>query len=212
MNLERSFITDILLKPLASILLLVFFRLSVKGARKLPRKGGFIVAGNHISDMDPPVAGVAVPRASFFMAKSELFRNPISGSFLRLMGAFPVYRRASVNSDALKTAEKVVKSGKVLIIFPEGTRTKDGKMLPAKAGVGYIAINTGAPVCPFWISGTDNPVGALLFKHRFRVVFGDPITPETVSALNEQGGPKKIAEYIMDKVKEIKETNTKGAL
>ncbi len=210
MNVKRSLITDILIKPLAVILSRVFFRLSVKGARKLPRKGGFILAGNHISDFDPPIVGVSVPRAAYFMAKSELFKNPFYGSLLKMMGAFPVYRRSTVNSSALKTSEDVVNSGNVLIIFPEGTRSKDGKMLPAKPGVGYIANNTGAPVYPFMLSGTDDPAGALLFKHRFKVVFGDQIKPETVRALNEQGGPKKIAEYIMDKVKEINETTTKG--
>jgi 1-acyl-sn-glycerol-3-phosphate acyltransferase len=210
---KRSPLVDILLRPFVYVSAMLLFRLKTVNKGIIPKKGGIIIAGNHISDWDPPFVGAAIPRGVHFMAKSELFATPLSAFLLSALGAFPVYRQASVNSDALRTAAQVIKDGKALVIFPEGTRSKTGKMLPAKAGVGYIAHAAGVPVFPFYISGTDHPLGALFFKTRFSVTFGDPITPEKMKELHDTGGPGRCADYILEKVKEIRDRNKmKGTL
>ena len=212
--MNRTPLVDFLLRPFVAVVARVLFRLKTHNRSVIPKKGGIIIAGNHISDWDPPFVGAAVPRGIYFMAKSELFRNPISRWFLTSLGAFPVYRKASVNKLALNTARDHVLAGEGLIIFPEGTRSKDGRMLPAKAGVGHIAHATGVPVYPFFVSGTDRPLAALFFRTRFKVRFGEPISPETLMKCHEEGGPGRSAEYIMQKVKELKkiEERKKGKM
>jgi 1-acyl-sn-glycerol-3-phosphate acyltransferase len=202
--MKRSVLVDILLRPLITFIATVFFRLKTKN-RKFISKGGLILAGNHISEWDPPFIAAAVPRGVYFMAKSEMFRTAFASSAYHALGAFPVNRSSSVNSDALKTAIDLVNDGKAVIMFPEGTRSKTGKLLPSKPGVGYVAHSTKATVVPFFISGTDHPVGAFFFKTRFSITFGQPITHEELERLHELGGPAESARYIMGKVKEMKE-------
>ncbi len=201
---KRSRLVDSLVRPFVYVLARVFFRLRTVNQDIIPREGGIILAGNHISDWDPPFVGAAVPRGVHFMAKSELFRNPLFGKFLLGLGAFPVYRKAAVNSEAMRTARDLVMEGKALIIFPEGTRSKTGKLLPPKAGVGHIAHSTAAAVYPFFVRGTDHPLGALFFRNRFSVRFGDPIPPETLEKCHIEGGPSASAEYIMQRIRELK--------
>lgn len=210
--MRRTPLVDYLLRPFVSIVARALFRLKTTNRGVIPKNGGIIIAGNHISDWDPPFVGAAVPRGVHFMAKSELFRNPIGGVFLTALGAFPVYRKATVNNQAMKTARDLVEAGKALIIFPEGTRSKTGRLLPAKAGVGHIAHSTGATVYPFYVKGTDHPLATLFFRNRFSVRFGEPISPETLRKCYEEGGSKGSADYIMQKVSELKieENRRKG--
>ncbi|MCD4706831.1 MAG: 1-acyl-sn-glycerol-3-phosphate acyltransferase [Candidatus Sabulitectum sp.] len=201
--MKRSLLVDIFLRPAIIILAAVFFRMNVKNRKNFPR-GSLILAGNHISNWDPPFIAAAVPRAVHFMAKSSLFKTRFLSWFMHKLGAFPINRRSAVNSGALNKAIELVNQGAAVIIFPEGTRSSDGKMLKAKAGVGYIAHATGASVLPFFLEGMDDPISTLLFRSRFRVTFGQQILPEELEVLHKQGGPRKSAEYILDKVKEIK--------
>lgn len=183
--------------------------MSVVNRKNFP-KGNLILAGNHISNWDPPFIAAAVPRGVHFMAKASLFKTRLLSWIMLKLGAFPINRRSTVNTDALKKAIELINMGAAVIIFPEGTRSRHGKMLPAKAGVGYIAHATGAPVMPFFLEGMDDPISTLLFKSRFRVTFGQVILPEELEAQYEQGGAKKSAKYILDKVKEIRKIGSKG--
>ena len=210
--MKRNRLTDCLARPFLTVVAYLVFRLKVTNRKIIPKTGGIIIAGNHISDWDPPFVGVSVPRGVHFMAKSELFKNPIIGSFLGGLGAFPVYRKSAVNRDALNTAADIVNRGNALIIFPEGTRSKTVKMLPPKPGVGYVAHSTGAPVYPFYVSGTESPAAAAFFRTRFRVRFGEPIAADTLEGIHASGGPAAVATHIMEQVKRIKEEEerTKG--
>lgn len=204
--MKRSLLVDIILRPVIISLATVIFRMKVKNRSNFP-KGGLILAGNHISNWDPPFIAAAVPRAVYFMAKSSLFKTRFLSWFMQKLGAFPINRRSAVNSGALNKAIELVNQGAAVIIFPEGTRSRNGKMLPAKAGVGYIAHAAGVPVLPFFLEGMDDPASTLLFKSRFKVTFGQIITPEALEVLHKEGGAKKSAEFILEKVKKIKEGN-----
>ena len=101
-----------------------FYRMHVEGAEHIPDTGAVIVAPNHKSSFDPPIVGVAIKnRLVHYMAKAELFKNPVFGWVLRKMGAFPV-KRGTVDRMAIKQAVRELKNGHVLGIFPEGTRIK----------------------------------------------------------------------------------------
>lgn len=125
----------------------LMYHIEYHGFENLPEGGGYIVASNHITNLDPLFIGIRLKRALHFMAKVELFKNAIAGRVLRGLGAFPVSRGTGDNT-ALETAIQVVKNGNVLAIFPEGTRSKDGALRRLKSGAIYIASETGADVVP----------------------------------------------------------------
>ena len=207
--MRRSRLVDIILRPLIISIATIVFRMKVLNRRNFP-KGNLILAGNHISNWDPPFIAAATPRAVHFMAKSSLFKTRFLSWFMQKLGAFPINRRMTVNSGALGKAIQLVNEGSAVIIFPEGTRSHDGKMLPAKPGVGYIAHATGAPVQPFLLEGMDDPVSTLLFKSRFRVTFGKLITPAELETEHEEGGARKSSEFILARVKELQDSIEKS--
>jgi 1-acyl-sn-glycerol-3-phosphate acyltransferase len=137
---------------------LVYFRLSRTG-RKYARhvKGGLIVAANHRSFLDPFVVGACLPwrRPMNYVAKVELFEKPWQAWFLSRLGAFPI-RRGLSDEEAMETARMVVERGGTLCIFPEGTRHRSGSLANPKRGVGRLALQTGAPILPTAVIGTEN--------------------------------------------------------
>ncbi|HUT74663.1 MAG TPA: lysophospholipid acyltransferase family protein [Armatimonadota bacterium] len=142
--------------------LFVFCHWRVSGRRHFPRRGGVILAPNHTSYLDPPVAAVAVDRQVFFMAKSELFEVALLGPLIHALGAFPV-RRGVADRAALRQAEQILRGGEPVMVFPEGTRSQDGRLTPAELGIAMLALRTGAPVVPMGVDGTDRA----LARHSF---------------------------------------------
>ncbi|MPZ22032.1 MAG: 1-acyl-sn-glycerol-3-phosphate acyltransferase [Dehalococcoidia bacterium] len=160
------------------------FRIEVRGRENIPDVGGVIVVANHISNLDPGVIGTTVDRRIRFMAKRELFRPPF-GVLFRLYGAFLV-RRLEADIGALRKAEKIVRSGDLLGMFPEGTRSRGGQLTEAHPGTALIALRTGAPVVPAAIAGTDEvewPLG-IFRRPRLRVVYGEPFFLERPARIN----------------------------
>lgn len=117
------------------------------GTENIPREGGFILAANHISLLDAITVTAASTRKMFFMAKSELFHNPLFSKVLENLGAFPV-RRGTSDKRAVEFAERILNSNWVLGIFPQGKRTDEMTLKSVKSGVAYIAKKTGADVLP----------------------------------------------------------------
>jgi 1-acyl-sn-glycerol-3-phosphate acyltransferase len=157
-----------------------FIRLKVSGRENIPKIGGFILASNHLSYLDPLVLGFACPRDLNFMAKEELFHNPIFGRIIRSVGAFPV-KRKTADLHALKEAVNRVKSGKGLVVFPEGGRGNGQGIQQPEAGVGFLAAKANAPVIPAFIKGTEQalPKGSKSMKAaNVSVVFGRQISVE----------------------------------
>ncbi len=135
---------------------LVYFRLARTGRPYAKVKGGLIVAANHRSFLDPFVIGGSLPwwRPMNYVAKQELFNNPFQAWFLSRLGAFPI-RRGSSDEEAMETARLIVERGGTVCIFPEGTRHRTGSLANPRRGVGRLALQTGAPVLPAAVLGTE---------------------------------------------------------
>jgi 1-acyl-sn-glycerol-3-phosphate acyltransferase len=170
----------IVLRLLSAFFLKLLFNMQVIGRQNVPEEGGFIIASNHVSYLDPIAVGVAVPRKINFMAKEELFCNSFAHWFMTSLHSFPV-KRNSADLSAIKEALHRLKSGGGLVIFPEGSRRFDGLDSQAQAGVGFLAVKSGAPVVPAFIEGTDKALPndkKFIRLHKISVYFGKPIYPK----------------------------------
>src|SRR3954452_5092056 len=147
----------------------------IDGAEHIPREGPAVIAPNHKSFYDSFFLALATPRPMWFMAKNELI-EPWYGAYLARLGAFPV-RRGESDEDALETAREVLRSGGLLALFPEGTRVRDPDRLGhPKRGAGRLALESGAPLVPAAITGSDHLfAGPLPKPKRVQVAFADPI-------------------------------------
>jgi 1-acyl-sn-glycerol-3-phosphate acyltransferase len=157
------------------VLLKFYWRASRAGREQIPSSGPAIIASNHRSFLDPFVIGTMSMRPIYYVAKSELFRNPVLAWFLSALGAFPVERGAG-DRDAIRTAKELLARGELVLIFPEGTRTRPGPLGHPRRGVGRLALESGAPVIPVAINGTEDVrKGILLRPRRISVIAGGPL-------------------------------------
>jgi glycerol-3-phosphate dehydrogenase (NAD(P)+) len=131
-----------------------YFSLERTGRKNIPKKGPVILAANHRSFLDPFLIGCMIRRPVYFVAKKELFQNRWQAWLLNGLGAFPI-RRGEHDEESMATARGVLERGGVLVIFPEGTRIRKGPLGRPKRGVGRLALETGAPVVPVAILGSD---------------------------------------------------------
>jgi 1-acyl-sn-glycerol-3-phosphate acyltransferase len=189
-------ISKFLAKALAKILL----RLEVKGRSNIPRVGGFILASNHASFLDPIVLGVACPRRLNFMARHDLFNIPVFGAFIRRVGAFPL-KRDYADIGSIKEALRRLGQAVGLVLFPEGSRAFGGSAEKAQPGVGFIAAKSHTPVVPAFIDGTGKAFGRgarFIRPTKVRVYFGKPVY------VNNSGLKNNYAEFAMKIIQEIK--------
>ena len=176
-DLTRRFMYFVFVK-LIRLWLLVFCHWRVSGRGNVPAHGAAIIAPNHISYLDPPAVGSAFDRQIFFMAKAELFEVPFLGWLIRQCGAFPV-RRGVADRAALRQAEQLLRAGHGVMVFPEGTRSEDGRLTPAELGIAMLALRTGAPVVPIGVDGTDRSLprhSPVMRPARVRVNVGRALT------------------------------------
>jgi 1-acyl-sn-glycerol-3-phosphate acyltransferase len=153
----------------------VFTRWKVVGLNNIPSDGALLIVSNHISNADPPLLSVTLKRDTIFMAKKELFRNPILGYIIYGFGAFPV-NRGQLDRQALRHAEKVLANKKILVIFPEASRSKDARLKKAFPGSALIAVRADVPIVPAAITGTEKVVGLkwMIRRPGIQVRFGEP--------------------------------------
>ena len=191
---------------LSWVLARLLFAYEATGAEKIPNKGGCILAMNHESYLDPPLAGIICKRAIFYLARKTLLEWPILGPIFPKLNVVPVDQdRADMS--ALKTIIKLVKAGACTIVFPEGARTLDGKLQPAQPGLGLVIAKTRAPVVPMRIFGAHEAFprgGKRLRLRKIRVVVGDPMV--FTDADLEGGGRdlyQRLSERVMEKISAI---------
>ena len=189
----------------------VYGHWEVCGRENVPRKGGCIVVSNHISYLDPPLMGCTIPRLGHFMAKSDLWQNKFLAWIMPKLNVYPIQKGKPDLASIRYTLEKL-ESGYPVGLFPEGTRSKSGRLLPGEPGVALLIKKSGVPVVPMVIIGANKmlPVGAKrIYRARLKTVFGDPIffTPDCsreeiirevmrslARLLTENGIPMKAAE------------------
>ena len=157
------------------LLFYTVFRTRVYGRENIPKDGAVILAANHASNIDPPLMASLIERPVSYMAKIELFENPIFGAAIRRCHAFPVKRGAS-DRGAIKAAVTVLKEGHMLGLFPEGTRSKTGELQKAEAGIALIASMTGAPILPVAILNSHRIFANGGLLPQLRIMYGAPIS------------------------------------
>lgn len=143
----------------------ICFRVRLHGRENIPEEGPFIVASNHVSHLDPVIVAINMPQNLHFMAKDDLLKIRFLGTLLKMVGVFPV-KRGYQDPGAVKTALRILKKGKMLMIFPEGGRVDVSNLGKPQMGIGMLAAHSGAPVLPVFIKGSNNalPKGARFFK------------------------------------------------
>ncbi len=184
---------------------MIYHRLEVRGLENIPRSGGCVIAANHGSFLDPPLVACRgyLRRKIHFLARESLFDSKLGNWYLRKVGVMPMSRdRGDVG--ALRTAVKLLKSGSCVCLFPEGTRTRDGKLQTAKGGIGFLVNKAGVPVVPAYLDGTFRayPRHARWIRPvKIRLTFGTPISHEEIQATAGDGGNyEQVAALIMQRI------------
>ncbi|MBF0512138.1 MAG: 1-acyl-sn-glycerol-3-phosphate acyltransferase [Candidatus Omnitrophica bacterium] len=180
---------------LTKIVSWLFFPFTAYQTENIPRKGAFMLASNHISNLDPVLLGICSVRRLNFMAKIELFKG-VLGFILVRLGSFPV-RRGAADLGAMKEALRRFEKGRVILIFVEGSRRIGNAPPKAQAGAGFLAMKSGVPVVPVYVKGTDKvmPPGAKSFKkHRVTATFGKPFL------VNDAPSYEEASKRILDKI------------
>jgi glycerol-3-phosphate dehydrogenase (NAD(P)+) len=173
----------------------VYFRMRRMGREHIPTEGPVIFAANHRSFLDPFVIGTCARRPMYYIAKKEMFANRLQGWILNALGAFPVDRGAA-DQEMLKTARAILERGDTVLIFPEGTRTRPGPLGRAKRGVGRLALETGAPVIPVAVHGTEDVrKGWRIRPRHVRIRIGRPLTFPRVEHVSPQ-----LAQAVTDRI------------
>lgn len=189
------------------VMLLIFKVLhpyKIVGKENVPRSGGTLVCSNHVTYGDPIYVACAIPkRQMHFMAKAELFKNPIAGWFLRSLGAFPI-SRGTGGAEGIQTAMRLLGDGQVVCMFPEGTRSKTGELLNMKTGASMLAEKTRCTVLPVAIVGKGGTPPKIF--RRMMICVGEPLSYEALG-LNgaSPAGYRTAIRTIQEKVREMRE-------
>jgi 1-acyl-sn-glycerol-3-phosphate acyltransferase len=189
---------------LAATVYSMWFRGEVIGTENFPTGGPFLIASNHASHLDPPIVGCQVPRQMRFFARRTLWNSRISRWWLDRVETIPV-ERDSGDIAAIKRVLQALKENRAIVLFPEGTRSPDGHLQKAKAGVGFMACKTGVPVVPCRVYGSFEAFGKGAKVPRLgtpvTIVFGPPIP---ASDYDDPAGGKAryeiAAQRIMDRI------------
>jgi len=187
------------------LILKIFWRYKRIGAEHVPKSGGVIIASNHVAYVDPPFLGAVAPRELFYLAKAELFSNALFGWLLDKCNTIPIARGA-FDRRAITRAVELLREGKALLLFPEGTRSRKGKFLEPKLGIGKIALEAGVPIVPAYIHNSGNLLTSFLGRKRLIIGFDAPIRKSFLEKLpKDREGYKSIGQEIMKKIGMIKE-------
>jgi 1-acyl-sn-glycerol-3-phosphate acyltransferase len=174
----------------------VFYRYQVSGAEHVPHDRAAIICPNHISNLDPPLVGCALEPIVHYMAKEELFRVPVIGWLIKSWHAFPVNRQGG-GRQGLKLAMQALREGKVLGVFPEGTRSKTGELGKVRLGPALLATKTDAVLVPAAIIGPYR-----LFRP-IRIIFGEPLEPSRFQ--DEKNPTQALTDQLIVEIKRLQQ-------
>lgn len=200
-----------LAQALGRILTTRWFDLKVDGLRHVPRQGGVLLVCNHQSYLDPLLVGVRLNRPLSYVAKAELFENRYFARFLLWLNAFPV-RQGSGDVGAVKETIARLKDGRALAIFPEGSRTEDGELLPVQRGVGLILRRANVTAIPVVVDGSFHvwPISKSMFQCGYiRLVYGPPMD---LAGLKEQQIVRRIEGALRDMLDKLREKESHSPL
>jgi 1-acyl-sn-glycerol-3-phosphate acyltransferase len=170
------------------------------GTDAIPRTGPVIIACNHASNWDPILVGLGCPREVHFLAKEELFANPLLAALIRSFNALPV-RRGTMDRGALKAASRVLRDGGALLMFPSGRREASGEIGNVKAGVGFIACMNGTPVVPAYIRGSNALGRAFVGGERVEVAFAPAIPARKAESSDNY---RELSRRVADEMERLK--------
>lgn len=187
----------------------LLFNYRTIGVDHVPKKGSAILASNHASYIDPHFVGLGILRRINYLAKKELFSNALISYFLKnLCRALPVDRE-HIDRATLRSIYQLLRSDEILLMFPEGTRTYDGKLMEPKSGIGMIAYNTKVPVIPVYVRGSFNiyPRNAKLIRpNPCSVFYGPPVDlKDCYNRKKSKELYKEISVKIMEGIKELEQ-------
>lgn len=184
-----------------------FFHFRVTGREHIPRRGGCILAPNHVSYADPPVIGIASNRPVCYVAKRELFKG-LRGLWYWSIGAYPV-DRGGADRAAYRHACRLLERGQAMVIFPEGTRSATGDLLPGQPGIARIARRCRVPIVPAWIEGTREVIPHDNRGIRFAPVtvrFGPPLSVEELEQFpDDKKGYQQTADEVMRRIAALRD-------
>jgi len=180
------------------------FGYQVLNRNNIPRKGPFIIASNHISFYDPPLVGSATHRICHFFAKRELFRNRLFGWVLRRVNAIPVNRKG-IDRESINAVVRVLQQGGGVVLFPEGTRSRNGSLMEMKPGVGLIALKSGAPIIPACIRNSEDAPRNRLTGRKVVITFAEPIWPDTFDKIaSGKDGYRRVTDEVSRRIMMLK--------
>lgn len=181
----------------------ILYRYKITNKNNLPVSSGCVLACNHQSYADPVLVSVGQKRTIYFMAKSELFRNRFFSALIRSLGAFPVHRGGRGDSGAISTAEDLLHNGKVVGIFPEGTRSLNGELLKLHSGAVMLAYQSNVPVVPACITAKGGKIRPFC---KVKVTYGDPLSCKELGIKSGSGKEFRGATRVLaEKIAQIRE-------
>ncbi len=181
-------------------------KLESHGSENIPRRGGVILLSNHVSYLDPFIIGTAAHREIHYMARHDVFRIPGLRQFIVALNAYPV-RRGAADRGALKHTLSLLKAGKVVLIFPEGTRSVDGTLGKAHDGVSFIVHSADVPTIPVFLKGTILPRNAKCIRPtQLSATFGSPLDFNEVRQIADRRELyRRMGEQIMQSIAELRD-------
>jgi 1-acyl-sn-glycerol-3-phosphate acyltransferase len=180
---------------------LSFHGIQIEGRENVPA-GGCLIVSNHVSFMDPTTVGWAVAREIYYLGRKSLFKPPFWSWFLPICNVLPIDREGR-DVSGLRRIIKMLKEGHAVLLFPEGTRSDDGRLQPAEAGAGLVALKAGVPVLPVRVFGTFESLSRHTKKLRFhpiRVVIGKPYRPTIAEGEREKTAYGMVAQEMLDRI------------
>ncbi|MBU1766928.1 MAG: 1-acyl-sn-glycerol-3-phosphate acyltransferase [Candidatus Omnitrophica bacterium] len=200
MNILYAF-AHIILNPIFKIL----FRWDIKGKDNIPKRGGVILAAHHESYLDPMLVGTASPRQIYFLARKELFQLGCFSWLIKRLNTIPISRE-QLQIGTLKKSLQILKEGKVLLLFPEGTRSPAGTISEGEKGVGLIASKSNVPVIPVLIKGSGYALTRdtnRITPHKISVVFGKPLYFENLDSESKKDAYQEFTDRVMEEMRKL---------